>query len=350
MNFTASSNQEVASTLIKSNARYRFAKEIKKSLFHISPTEVSTIRRRFQVDDQNKQDRIESIGTKFLEGYHAAIESDSLDELHQRLANICLDYQGFAYEGAAMGIGLVDRCMPWKPPLFPTFLLSELNHYPYLTHVGLGWSLARLPGAIKRFSKTLIAIQTVDTKASSMNSILGCLVIDGYGFHQSYFDWEKYVQRMYEPNSLPPQCLPVFNQGVGRSLCFVLGMDVDRIAHTIQRFSQDRQADLWSGVGLAAAYAGGISLQEIERLKQHKAIDSAAFAQGVAFAAKARLGAGHIPDHTHLLCRAVWEQSTENVSKLTDLTLDDLPLTSPLAAYAIWRQRIQQAFVAFSPS
>lgn len=331
---------------VKVIGRKSITREIKKQLFSISPAEVSTTRRKFQVNDPVKQERIETIGRTFLQGYHAAIEADQRHQLQTQLKELPIEYRGFAYEGAAMGIGLMDRLMPWKTAQFEHFLQDEWNHYPYLTHVGLGWSLARIPGGIQRFSKQLISAKRVETEAASMESLLACLVLDGYGFHQGYFAWQKYIQSMVEPNFLPAECQPVVTQGLGRSLCFVLGMNVERIAKTIQHFPRQRQADLWSGVGLATAYAGGLSAEEVARLQQQAAAHQPAFAQGVAFGAKARQRAQHIPEHTRVVTRVIWKQSVESVASLTDTTLADLPPASRLTTYAIWRQRIQDGYVS----
>ena len=318
---------------------------VKRRLLKISLSEVSTERRRFIVDCPEKQQRIEAVGTFFLKGYHAALENSHCDQLHDLLGDVPLEYQGFAYEGAAMGVGLLDRLQPWRDSQFPGFISSEQNSYPYLTHVGLGWALARFPGGMHRFCQSLSAGQLFTTKASSSCSILVCLVLDGYGFHQSFFDWERYVVAMQEPRFLPHDCLPIFRQGVGRSLCFVYGMDADRVAKAIGRFPPSSQADLWSGVGLAMAYAGGLSAADVGHLLQTAGGDAAAVAQGVAFAAKARQRAGFIPEHTQLVCQTVWRQSVEDVSKLTDAKLAQLPLSTMTAAYALWRERIQLAFV-----
>lgn len=317
-----------------------------RRLFQISPVEVSTRKRRFQVDDREKQERIECIGSFFLKGYHAAIASYSLGQVHQELEAMSLDYRGFAYEGAGMGLSLLERLLPWRPPQFAPFLASEGNHYPYLTHVGLGWALARIPGAIKRFAKQLLAAQSFEIEAGSPQSLLVCLALDGYGFHQGFFAWETHVQAMVEPGCLPPDCLPVFRQGVGRSLSFVLGMDGGRIANAIQRFPQSRQSDLWSGVGLATAYAGGLGEEEVTLLQRHAGRDLPAFAQGIAFAAKARQRAQHVPDHSQRVCQLVWGRSVERVADLTDATLEQLPDSSPLAAYGVWRERLRHAFVS----
>jgi hypothetical protein len=335
--------------LARANGKDPLLRAVRKKLFSISPAEVTTTRRRFHVDSQEKQERIEAIGSYFLKGYHAAIACDSLEQLHQTLGNEPLEYQGFAYEGAAMGVGLLDRLMPWQNPKFPQFLESDGNPYPYLSHVGLGWALARIPGGIRLFSRQLLTPATIDTQASSWHSLLSCLVLDGFGFHQAFFRWESYVRAMDQPN-LHLECLKVFDQGLGRGLCFVLGMDGKRIGQQVQQFPPSRQADLWSGVGLAAAYAGGLSRMEVDHLKQQACQHLPAFAQGVAFAAKARQRASHIPEQTQLACACVWNQPVEQIAKITDDTIVGLHPSSKLSAYATWRERIQRVFVSSLPT
>lgn len=317
---------------------------LRRKLLGLSPMEVTTERRRFQVDCPEKQRRIESIGSFFLKGYHAALECRYWDQLCDALDTEPLDYRGFAYEGASMGVGLLDRLLPWRTAQYADFLGSPRNAFPYLSHVGLGWALARIPGGMQRYCKTLTEPGCITTEAASGNSLLACLALDGYGFHQSYFAWETYVKARVEPRFLPPDALPVFRQGVGRSLSFVLGMDSDRIALAISRFPSCQQADVWSGVGLALAYAGGLSGQEVGQLLNHAAENGAALAQGVAFAAKARQRAGYVPEHTRLVCELVWRQPVEDVAEITDATLNELPLATKLSAYAQWRERIRQRF------
>lgn len=342
---TVTSTKSTRSELGKYQSVSFLTLAVQRRLLKISLSEVSTERRRFVVECPNKRQRIEAVGAFFLKGYHAALASSHCDQLHDLLNDIPFEYQGFAYEGAAMGVGLLDQLQPWRSSQFAGFLSSDLNSYPYLTHVGLGWALARFPGGMHRFCQSLLAAQVITTEASSCCSLLVCLVLDGYGFHQSYFNWERYVVAMQEPRFLPSDCLPIFRQGVGRSLCFVYGMDGDRVAKAIARFPPSSQADLWSGVGLAMAYAGGLSAADVSHLLQLARGDTASVAQGVAFAAKARQRAGFVPEHTQSVCQAVWGESVEKLSRLTDDSLADLPLGSMTAAYGLWRERIKQAFV-----
>jgi hypothetical protein len=317
---------------------------LRRRLLGLSPMEVTTERRRFQVSCPEKQRKIEEIGSFFLKGFHAALEYSHWDQLCDVLSMEPPDYRGFACEGAAMGVGLLDRLLPWRTAQYADFLRSPRNDFPYLTHVGLGWALARIPRGMQRYCKSLISSGSFSTEAGSANSLLACLALDGYGFHQSYFAWETYVQAKAEPPFLPPEALPVFRQGVGRSLSFVLGMDSDRIARAVSSFPSCRQVDVWSGVGLALAYAGGLSAQEVQQLLCHSGEYAAALAQGVAFAAKARQRGGYVPKHTQLVCELVWQQAVECVAEITDATLNELPPASKLSAYAHWRGRIRQRF------
>src|ERR1039457_1019400 len=77
-----------------------------------------------------------------------------------------------------------------------------------------------------------------------------------------------------------------FDQGLGRSLWFVEGADASRIAAAISSFPKARQPDLWSGVGLACAYAGGRDQAHLELLRETAGPYVAQVAQGAAFAAK----------------------------------------------------------------
>ena len=133
----------------------------------------------------------------------------------------------------------------------------------------------------------------------------------------------------------------MFDQGLGRSLWFVDGADATRITETIARFSQSRQPDLWSGVGLACVYAGGAAAESVELLLRNAGSYQPQLAQGAAFAAKARLRADNLTTETQISCRILCGMSAEDAAQLTDLALSDLPDENPVPAYEVWRQRIQ---------
>ncbi|HAX77580.1 MAG TPA: hypothetical protein DCY88_17520, partial [Cyanobacteria bacterium UBA11372] len=185
-----------------------------------------------------------------------------------------------------------------------------------------------------------------ETYPKSIERLLGWLAIDGYGFHQGYFHWLRYVEGQVMPSRLSDYAQRVFDQGLGRSLWFVDGADVARIQKTLRGFHPRRRADLWSGIGLACAYAGGVDRAAIEALRTGAGSYLPQLAQGAAFAAKARSRAGNPALHTEIACQVLCGMSALAAAEITDIALKDLPMDGALPAYEIWRQRIQNQFAA----
>jgi hypothetical protein len=107
----------------------------------------------------------------------------------------------------------------------------------------------------------------------------------------------------------------------------------------INAFPSTRRDDLWSGVGLACAYAGGCGRAALESLRA--AANLPALAQGVAFAAKTRHRAANLNSHTQTVCQLICGHSAETLAAITDDALEDLRAEGELPAYEVWRRRIQ---------
>ena len=226
---------------------------IQRFFLGLSLDEATFARRGFRASDASARLRLEQIGRTFLQGYHAALEEDNLDHLLSRLHEVEIESRGFPFEGAAMGLFLLDQLTPWRRDRLRAFLNGPGAPHIYMGYVGAGWALAQLarepPRALARF-----------------DPLLGWLAVDGYGFHQGYFHPRRSVDEHQTPRRVSGYALRVFDQGLGRSLWFVEGADVARIAATVAGFSVARRPDLWSGVGLACAYAGGVDSAAIESL------------------------------------------------------------------------------------
>jgi hypothetical protein len=164
-----------------------------------------------------------------------------------------LDFRGFAFEGAAMGLALQDWLTPWNRGRLQNFLRGPGDVHAYMVHVGAGWVMARVPGSVEKFM-------------SRFDPLLRWLLVDGYGFHEAFFHWPRYLAGGPVPKRLQGYARRVFDQGFGRCLWFVDGADVNRIAQTIGGFAFERQADLWSGVGLASVYAGEVCETDLKSL------------------------------------------------------------------------------------
>lgn len=302
--------------------------QARRRFLGLSLTEASFAKRGFIAREVEARQRLEQIGITFISGYHAALEVTAFVPLARRLAAVEAEFRGFAFEGAAMGLALLDCFTPWRKDRWRTFTEGPAAPHIYMMHVGFGWALARLR-------------RCVTSHLAQLDPLLGWLVVDGYGFHEGYFRWPQYVEQQAMPARVNGYGRRVFDQGLGRSIWFVKGADVAAVANTINDFPSARRDDLWSGVGLACAYAGGCQQAAIESLRAAADGHLRALAQGVAFAAKTRQRAANLNAHTETVCRVICGHSAEETAAITDAALEDLREEGELPAYEEWRRRIQ---------
>lgn len=300
-----------------------------------SASETKLQTRGFHDKGPQAREVLETVGESFLTGLGDAVETGSPTATDERLAALPTRYQGFAYEGAAMGFALLDGLLP-RSRRTAAFLRGPGDAHVYMAYVGIGWAMARLPGPL-----------WPDT--SGLDPLLRWLVHDGYGFHQAYFHTDRYVhQRVRDARAARrtgdgAYALRAADQGIGRALWFVGGTDVDRVARLVEGFSAERRSDLYSGVGLAATYAGGADEDELRRLREHAGQHRGFLAQGSAFAAEARARAGIVVPHTELgtavLCGTDAEKAARASRDLRpDTTAPETDTARP--RYEVWRSSL----------
>lgn len=308
---------------------------LRRAVFGISPEETSFAKRRFRGDSAAVRERLEELGRCFVQGYLAALEENRPLPLADRLDEVDRDFQGFAYEGAAMALALLDTLTPWRRDRLRRFLDGPGDAQAYIVHVGAGWVMARLPVSVERY-------------LARLDPLMRWLALDGYGFHEGYFHWPRAVARQEVPARLRGYARRGFDQGLGRSLWFVDGADVRLLPRTIGAFPPERQGDLWSGLGLACGYAGGRTRAEVEELQRAAGPFAPHLAQGVAFAAEARQRAGNMVPQTALAAEAVWGLSAAEVAALTNALRPEVPAGEPAGvdepAFEVWRGRIREHF------
>jgi hypothetical protein len=202
----------------------------------------------------------------------------------------------------------------------------------YMVHVGAGWAVARFCRRLEPFLE-------------SCDPFLRWLIIDGYGFHEGYFYPQRTIATQQLPRHLSPTAARIFDQGLGRSLWFICGADVDRLASTVAQFPGKRQPDLWSGVGLACTYAGGCNDEEVRALSAVAAPYHVHLAQGSAFAAKARVRAGNMTAHTERACRLLCGVAAPEAADITNAALTGLPCDGNAETYEGWRARTRELLV-----
>ncbi|MFF5125614.1 DUF1702 family protein [Streptomyces syringium] len=275
---------------------------------------------------------LERHARSFLAGFNTAVESSTAGT-HERLAVLDATERGFAYEGAGMACTLLDLLRLGRGHRRLTALLDGPGRsHVHLVHVGAGWALARvpLPGA---------------RRLLGLDPLLQWLTLDGHGFSRGFFGGRAALARLARGHPLRPAGT-VRHQGLGRSLWFIESADPGRIADTVGAFPADRRPHLWSGVGLAACYAGGAADAELDRIRQAAGPYWHHLAQGAAFAAQARRLAGHIPAHTHLGVQRLVGVDTVTAADWTVAARRKLRGDGTLEDYLTWRETIRDSALA----
>jgi hypothetical protein len=296
--------------------------------------------RGFPVKDAESCERLESIGRNFLTGYGFAAEARSAAAAEANLERVPPRYRGFAYEGAAMGFAVRDGLPFGRGGRVAEFFSGRADAHIYMTYVGIGWAMARLP----RFRWNALYLP---------DPLLRWLALDGYGFHQAYFHTDRYVRQQFQDSSFPwPSgqqnwyANRAIDQGIGRAMWFVCGTDVALLTQTLDSFPEHRRPDLYSGSGLAATYAGGADETELRALRDAAGEYLPHVAQGAAFAAGARVRADLVEPHNELATQVLCGMSTAQAAKVTDEALPDEGDEDELPSFEVWRQRIANEFVA----
>jgi hypothetical protein len=277
--------------------------------------------------------RLNGIADTFLDGYRAALEEVTNERLAARLETVALTDRGFAYEGASMALAVLDGVIPWRARRFQSFVRELADAHVYMAHVGAGWAAARLG-------------RPADGARRGLDPLLGWLAVDGYGFHQGYFHSDVYVTGRVVPHATCGYAARAFDQGLGRSLWFVDGADVDRIARTVATFPPSRRSDLWSGVALAATYAGGVSVDRLRALKRHAAGYERDLAQAAAFAAEARIRAANPAPHTDMACNVLGGIAARDAALIARRLAAEARDQADVPSYEDWRQRVGAAVIA----
>jgi hypothetical protein len=302
-------------------------RDFRTVLLTISPSETSFSVRQFARCSDEVRNRLEAHGNAFVAGFNLALIAGDADDFAARALAVAPAERGFAYEGAAMASALLDLLSLGRVRRLRDLLAGPGRPHAYMVHVGAGWALARLR---LRPSGRLPAL----------DPLLRWLTVDGYGFHEGFFHPERAVRRPEPTRRLSGYALRAFDQGLGRSLWFIDAADVERIATTVSTFPRERRADLWSGVALAAAYAGAVDEAGLERLRQLAVGYERELAQGAAFAATARIRAGNEVPETDMGCRVLAGVSPEKAAAVVADELARIGVDVAGSGYERWRTAI----------
>lgn len=300
---------------------------LKKTALRLAPEEASFARRGFEGGDPAVRVRLEGIIRTFIGGYQLALESDDDARLVERLeAEFDAHHVGFAYEGAGLCFAVLDVLWPVGASRLRAFTDGPARHQDYIVTVGAGFALAKVPWGRWRLRGY----------TRQLDPLLAWCVPDGVGFHEGFFRPRRYVdEQAPPPAAFPDWAQQLFDSGLGRSLWWSRCADADRLRHTIDGFDAARRAELWAGIGVALAYAGGLDASAVPALVDAAGPYRADLLSGIPFAAEMRRKAGNRAPWTETICRALLDRSTEEAADLVMDLRDQI-----LAGWPDWHAEI----------
>jgi hypothetical protein len=314
----------------------------RKRILVTTPAEITFEVRGFETDNAPARPVLEMAALQFTVGFEFGIEYRTVEMIATRLETLEREYRGFAYEGATMACAVRDAMAPSRRRLTEELLSGPGSRYAFTACLGIGFGLARMPAAIwPRALPDPARLPDYPTTAWA--------ALDGYGFHQAFFRTEQWVHTHRVAHGLgrmKPEryARRIVDQGIGRALWFVSGGNVDRLVALVDGFAADRRPDLWSGVGLAASYAGGVGSDALETLVDRAEEHRSALALGATLAIEARVLSDLVTPHTELAAAVLCARPVGEVHAIAGQAMRDLSGTSATPAYGVFRQRIQSHF------
>ena len=317
---------------------------VRRLLLTPSSAEVTFAERGFPVVPTEATRRLEAVPQAVICGFEWGIDARDQAEVVRRLDMVDQEQRGFAYEGATMAFTVIDAMGGGRGHRARDLLLGPGQPHIFLTYIGIGFAMARLPRPL--WKKVM-----PDLTGSAYYPAMTWLAVDGYGFDRAYFDTRRFVDEQRVPAAYPWEGEPEYflraaDQGIGRALWFIHGGQVPDVAARVAGFATHRQADLWSGVGLAATFAGGSAADGLAVLRDLAGDHRPDLAQGAVFAAKARSFAGYVPEHTSAAVAVLAGLPVEDAVRLADDTAVDAARAGAVPAYELWRGAVRARLAA----
>lgn len=300
-----------------------------RRLLALPPTMVDFDRRGFRTTSAATRAVLEAAAGAFLAGFH--LELAGPPDRAPDLSGVPEHRRGFAAEGAAMAAALLDLMNPTGGRRLATLHRAYHEKYAYLLYVGGGWAMAKLRR--RRLGRL-----------GRQEPLLRWLAYDGMGFCQAFFASSRRVRRWYAHPAKPcPARCDIRYQGLGRSLWFRECGDPAALASQIAALPAHHHGDAWSGVALAASYAGGVPPEAYARLRELAGDQRAAAAQGAAFAAEAWRRCGHVPPPARTAVETLTGVAMAQAAQWTWQARRGLDRADAGASdYRRWRLRVQR--------
>jgi hypothetical protein len=314
-----------------------FTGSLRRYLLTPKLAEVTFERRGFPDAPPAVRERLEAIPQAVICGFEWGIDARSVWEAERRLGMVEAELRGFACEGVTMAFTILDAMS--RGHRARDLLCGPARQHIFLAYIGMGFAMARLP---RRFWGKVVP----DLTGDPFYPVMSWLAVDGYGFDRAYFDTRRWVNGQHVPAPYPWDGSPDYfiravDQGIGRALWFICGAQTPQVAAAVNAFAARRHGDLWSGVGLAAGFAGGSDPEALRALRRASGEYAADLAVGAIFAAKARSYSGTVPAQTELATTEFGGLSVRDAVAIADETAAAQAISGPVPIYESWRQNIR---------
>lgn len=307
-------------------------KAIRKQFLGLPLSEADFKVRKFE-EGHDAQERLELVAKTVVQGYNTAVEHGLGPDLMAIATSIDKELQGFFNEGIGMGLHALDTFSFSKKKQFWSFIEGEGNHHEYMSYIGAGLTCAVFK---KPFKKLL-----------DKGSVTSWLALDGIGFYYAMFKTPKVLADVYVPKKIKADAfyLDRFDNGVGRALWFYASGEPQKIADTIKQFPESRRGPIWSGVGLAATYAGGVTEEKLRKLRALSGEHCLQLGQGSILAIHTRFTAGN-PSTYNKMATAVLVGSTaeecEKIASAYKAKLEEKKYIDGVPSFKIFLQNVRQ--------
>lgn len=303
---------------------------LRQMVMAMPPEEASLERRGFAAGRAEVRRHLERVLGCSLHTYNLALAEPNLERLIDLLELHRAELRPFAYEGAALAQMVLEVVFPWNRGGVDR-LVQAAGVLAIPCYAGAGAGLAffrrRPQGVMQRLDDRFYRWQFAD----------------GYGFYNAFYRTETTVGRQRRPRSIDGDLGREFDAGIGRCLWFMAHGDLDWLGATADTFSPDRRADLWTGIGLACAFAGGVDPEGVHGLRRMAGEYRLQTAQGAALAAFMGHRFAIAPAHTEMACRVLCNLSADDAQRLAETARHAPTVADGVPASRQWRNRLGDA-------
>ena len=272
--------------------------------------------------------KMQTIQHTFLAVQDVFFNSPEWEKHLSMLESADMEFRSIAYESASMSIALEDFKQGEQLNLWTQFLSQAASAHATQVYVGLGWALAQ-------------TLKNPMLYLPALNPMLRYRVLDGYGYYEGVFRRRRTVINQLKLAVDDVVASGALDQGLGRSMWYhSRGVFSDAKA-TIEGFAAERQKDLWRGLGIAIAYVGGCTDDQLFDIFSETRAFQPQLAAGALMAQVSRNESGCVSADTQRTAELWWG-------------INEVPLAEALAlnrknellpnAYQNWVAGIEQSF------